>query len=129
MAGRPRRGRTSIRGGHAPDVVRPRRPGRLARRPSAPPRISTGHEPDHRQQALDAPRHPRLRVVPGRPRLLRLEPLPGGAGASRGVPRSDECFGFSPLLALGGRRSAASLEVVDMREHVLLISSVAGPLP
>lgn len=46
-----------------------------------------------------------------------------------GVPRADECFGFSPLLALGGRRSAASLEVVDMREHVLLISSVAGPLP
>jgi hypothetical protein len=46
-----------------------------------------------------------------------------------GVPRADECFGFSPLLALGGRRSAVSLEVVDMREHVLLISSVAGPLP
>ena len=44
-----------------------------------------------------------------------------------GVPEADECLGFTPLLALGGRRSAETLQRVAMREHLLLIASLAGP--
>lgn len=45
-----------------------------------------------------------------------------------GVPAADECFGYSPLLVLGGSERADALEVVALREHVLLITQVAGPL-
>ncbi|OII21275.1 hypothetical protein BIV04_11150 [Frigoribacterium sp. MCBA15_019] len=50
------------------------------------------------------------------------------ARARLGVPGPEECFGFTPILALGGRPTADSLQLVGMREHLLLISSVAGPL-
>ena len=45
-----------------------------------------------------------------------------------GVPEADECLGSAPLPALGGTRSAGSLQTVGMREHILLIASLAGPL-
>lgn len=46
-----------------------------------------------------------------------------------GVPAPDECFGFTPLLVLGGPETADALQVVKLREHVLLITQFAGPLP
>ncbi|WP_167260922.1 T6SS immunity protein Tdi1 domain-containing protein [Frigoribacterium endophyticum] len=45
-----------------------------------------------------------------------------------GVPEADECLGSVPLPALGGTRSAETLQRVGMQEHVLLIASLAGPL-
>lgn len=35
----------------------------------------------------------------------------------------DECFGFQPLLSLGGNRDVKSLKKVAMREHLAIISS------
>lgn len=45
-----------------------------------------------------------------------------------GVPAADECFGFSPLLVLGGPPRPENLSVVKLREHILLIAQFAGPL-
>lgn len=45
-----------------------------------------------------------------------------------GVPDPDECFGYVPLLALGGPETADHLQRVALREHLLLIASVAGPV-
>ncbi len=45
-----------------------------------------------------------------------------------GMPEFDECFGYVPLLALGGPERVENLQRVKMREHVLLISQLAGPL-
>lgn len=45
-----------------------------------------------------------------------------------GMPEFDECFGYVPLLALGGPERVENLQRVKMREHVLLISQFAGPL-
>jgi hypothetical protein len=45
-----------------------------------------------------------------------------------GVPGADECFGYVPLLVLGGSETADRLEIVTMREHILLITQFAGPL-
>lgn len=35
----------------------------------------------------------------------------------------DECFGYVPLLALGGKESVNNIKKVKMREHILLITS------
>ncbi|MBF4574621.1 T6SS immunity protein Tdi1 domain-containing protein [Frondihabitans sp. VKM Ac-2883] len=45
-----------------------------------------------------------------------------------GQPEFDECFGYVPLLALGGPERVENLQRVKMREHILLISQLAGPL-
>jgi hypothetical protein len=45
-----------------------------------------------------------------------------------GVPNADECFGFTPLLVLGGPETPDHLEIVSLREHILLITQFAGPL-
>ena len=37
-----------------------------------------------------------------------------------GPIKSDECLGFVPLLALGGGDSVRNMEVVKMREYLLL---------
>ncbi len=53
---------------------------------------------------------------------------PYGEGVARlGVPGVDECFGFVPLLALGGRGDAASLDRCGLWEHLALICQLAGP--
>ncbi len=36
----------------------------------------------------------------------------------------DECFGYVPLLALGGKESVKSLKKVKMREHIALIAEL-----
>lgn len=43
-----------------------------------------------------------------------------------GVPDFDECFGYVPLLALGGSESSERLKRCKVREHIYLISQMAG---
>ena len=38
----------------------------------------------------------------------------------------DECFGYVPLLALGGRGKVENLQKVKIREHIVLITQTAG---
>lgn len=88
-------------------------------------------------------RHGRVGILPTRPEslfrfigsptgrehadYLAWEPYPA-AVERLGVPTPDDCFGFTPLLVLGGPESADTLETVKLREHVLLITQFAGPL-
>lgn len=43
-----------------------------------------------------------------------------------GVPDYDECFGYVPLLALGGGETPEHLKRCKTREHIYLISQLAG---
>lgn len=43
-----------------------------------------------------------------------------------GEPAYDECFGYVPLLALGGKESVNNLKKVKIREHIALITEMAG---
>lgn len=46
--------------------------------------------------------------------------------ALQGVPDFDECFGYVPLLALGGGETPEHLKRCKVREHIYLISQMAG---
>ena len=39
-----------------------------------------------------------------------------------------QCFGFVPLLALGGFKDVKHLDKVKMYEHILLIVQLVGPI-
>lgn len=45
-----------------------------------------------------------------------------------GEPDIDECFGYVPLLALGGPETADHLRRVKLREHLAVITAAVGPL-
>ena len=38
----------------------------------------------------------------------------------------DECYGFVPLLGLGGKEDVANLKIVKTREHIALITQLLG---
>ena len=38
----------------------------------------------------------------------------------------DECFGYVPLLGLGGRETVNNLRKVKIREHIALIAQMVG---
>ena len=40
----------------------------------------------------------------------------------------DECFGYVPLLALGGKESVNNLKKVKIREHIALITEMVGEI-
>lgn len=40
----------------------------------------------------------------------------------------DECFGYVPLLALGGSEKVENLKKVKIREHIELITQLVGPI-
>ena len=65
------------------------------------------------------------------PKLLdswfQWEPYPEAARRD-GVPGMDDCFGFVPLLALGGPNTADHLQVMHLWVHISLIQQVAGNL-
>ena len=42
------------------------------------------------------------------------------------MPKLDECYGYTPLLALGGSEKVENLRVVKIKEHIHLISQVIG---
>jgi hypothetical protein len=88
-------------------------------------------------------RHGRTSVLTSRPEwllkvmgvpLTREEPdhldwQPYPEAAERlGRPAADQCFGYAPLLVMGGPETADHLSIVSLREHLLLISGFAGPL-
>ena len=43
-----------------------------------------------------------------------------------GLLNYDECFGYVPLLAIGGEESVNNLKKVKIREHIALIVSLVG---
>jgi len=45
-----------------------------------------------------------------------------------GEPAYDECFGYVPLLGLGGPEKVENLQKVKLKEHILLISEFMGPI-
>ncbi|MBC2364604.1 T6SS immunity protein Tdi1 domain-containing protein [Listeria booriae] len=45
-----------------------------------------------------------------------------------GTPAYDECFGYVPILALGGAEKVENLQKVKLKEHILLISALAGAI-
>ena len=45
-----------------------------------------------------------------------------------GIPRYNDCFGFVPLLALGGKETVDSLDIVKIKEHILIILALVGPI-
>ncbi|MBT2759312.1 T6SS immunity protein Tdi1 domain-containing protein [Mesobacillus foraminis] len=45
-----------------------------------------------------------------------------------GEPAFDECFGYTPLLSLGGAEKVENLKKVKLKEHILLITGFMGPV-
>ncbi|WP_376740772.1 T6SS immunity protein Tdi1 domain-containing protein [Listeria booriae] len=45
-----------------------------------------------------------------------------------GNPAYDECFGYIPLLALGGSDKVENLKKVKLREHILFITALTGAI-
>lgn len=41
----------------------------------------------------------------------------------------DECFGYTPLLGLGGEEKVENLKKVKLKEHILIITEFMGPIP
>jgi len=58
---------------------------------------------------------------------LHWEPYPA-ARERLGEPAFDECFGYVPLLALGGPEKVEHLQKVKLREHIAFIGQVVGVL-
>ena len=58
---------------------------------------------------------------------LYWEPYPA-AREQLGEPAYDECFGYVPLLALGGPETVEHLQKVKLREHIALIAEFTGVL-
>jgi len=51
------------------------------------------------------------------------------AVAEYGEPAYDECFGYTPLLVLGGPQKVENLKKVKLIEHIALITDFAGVIP
>jgi hypothetical protein len=46
----------------------------------------------------------------------------------RVVPKYDECYGYVPLLGLGGKETVKNLQIVKIKEHIMLIKEMVGPV-
>ncbi|MDG5471427.1 DUF1851 domain-containing protein [Jeotgalibacillus sp. ET6] len=44
------------------------------------------------------------------------------------APNYDECFGYTPLLGLGGAEKVENLKKVKLKEHILIITDLMGPV-
>ena len=44
------------------------------------------------------------------------------------VPKYDECYGYVPLLGLGGKETVKNLQIVKIKEHIMLIKEMVGPV-
>lgn len=40
----------------------------------------------------------------------------------------DDCFGYTPLLGLGGSEEVENLDKVKLKEHILVITELLGPI-
>ena len=45
-----------------------------------------------------------------------------------GEPAYDECFGYVPLLGLGGKDTVDNLKKVKLKEHIYMINDLVGPV-
>ncbi|SCN06106.1 protein of unknown function [Bacillus wiedmannii] len=45
-----------------------------------------------------------------------------------GIPAYNECFGYIPLLGLGGTEKVENLQKVKLIEHIYLITQFMGPI-
>ena len=45
-----------------------------------------------------------------------------------GMLEPDECFGYVPLLGLGGREDIDNISKVKIKEHIELISQMVGKI-
>ncbi|MFU8690853.1 T6SS immunity protein Tdi1 domain-containing protein [Rossellomorea sp. FS2] len=45
-----------------------------------------------------------------------------------GEPAFDECFGYTPLLGLGGAEKVENLKKVKLKEHILIMTEFMGPV-
>ncbi|EEL70147.1 T6SS immunity protein Tdi1 domain-containing protein [Bacillus mycoides] len=43
-------------------------------------------------------------------------------------PEYEECFGYTPLLGLGGEEKVENLKKVKLKEHILIITEFMGPV-
>ena len=43
-----------------------------------------------------------------------------------GIPNCDECFGYVPLLGIGGGETIENLQKVDMKTHLQIITQFMG---
>lgn len=48
------------------------------------------------------------------------------AVAKLGKLKHDECFGYVPLLGLGGSEKVENLQIVKIKEHIELITQLVG---
>lgn len=59
--------------------------------------------------------------------LFEWDPYPSVVATHReGTPAFEQCYGFVPLLALGGRPAEENLQLVGLYEHIALIVQMAG---
>ncbi|WP_328992665.1 DUF1851 domain-containing protein [Kribbella sp. NBC_01245] len=55
------------------------------------------------------------------------DPYPAAvANRQEGVPGFEQCYGFVPILALGGRPGPENLQLVGLYEHIAVITQMAG---
>lgn len=55
------------------------------------------------------------------------DPYPTAVAARpEGVPAFEQCYGFVPILALGGRAGAENLQLLGLFEHIAVITQMAG---
>lgn len=66
-----------------------------------------------------------LQTEAGLDAVVERQPYPA-AVAAQGIPGPNQCFGFVPLLALGGPNTPDHLQLVGMWEHIAVILQLAG---
>lgn len=44
------------------------------------------------------------------------------------APNYDECYGYLPLLGLGGTKKVENLKTVKLIEHILIVTESMGPI-
>ena len=44
------------------------------------------------------------------------------------IPEYDECYGYVPLLGLGGKETVNNLQIVKIKEHIMLIKEMMGAI-
>ena len=62
-----------------------------------------------------------------RDEYLQWQPYPEAVKNFGELPY-DECFGYTPLLGLGGSEKVENLKKVKLKEHILVITELMGPI-
>ncbi|TYR78598.1 DUF1851 domain-containing protein [Priestia megaterium] len=62
-----------------------------------------------------------------REEYLKWQPYPKAVENWGGISY-EECFGYTPLLGLGGAEKVENLKKVKLKEHILIITEFMGPV-